>query len=713
MKAQSWISCWLYFCFAIAFADQTATLYVSPTGSTDGDGSLSSPLDSLTTAKNAVQKLKSQHEGDIQVLFQGGRYEVHETVIFSTQDSGSKTQQITYAAAPGETPVFSAGKAITNWKRPKKPIPGLPKSAQPHILTAQVTHSFKALYDEQGMLPRASTSAFFSDESSSRTQVIIPETHFKPWSNPSNLEIVVRPHHAWIRNILPVHQLNVKKRALSSSISATYAMWPLHFLKETPNCWIENAIEELDQEGEWVLDSTTGTLYLWPRNTSMVYAPQLQEILRLEGEIDVQAPTDQPISHLHFEGFSFEHGDRYSLAKGDAGMQHDWNFVDKDNALVRLRGTEHCSISDSHFRHSGSGAIRVDLHGIHNLIENNHIEHLGGSGILLAGYGPGTKNVNHHNTVTNNHIHHVGEIFWHAPGIMVWQSGDNLISNNLIHHTNYTGLIISGCMVDFFFKGTRELSKTIRWHEVPSKPTERTELAIRPYLHTVNNLITNNEIHHAMEKMGDGNAIYIRGAGARNIIQRNYIHHLVTPMIMQCAIRTDGGQRDTIIRENIIYKCTSQGMMLKLNTQFENNIIADIISPPRGYYLSLREGPLTGATIKHNIFYSSDSVEAFIHEFSANNREKSEDRRGRAIARATDAETDYNLYFAAAQPNETKAFLKRQRRLGIDKNSLRSDPMFVDPANGDFTLHPDSPAIKLGFKPIDMSTIGLRPESEH
>ena len=62
-----------------------------------------------------------------------------------------------------------------------------------------------------------------------------------------------------------------------------------------------------------------------------------------------------------------------------------------------------------------------------------------------------------------------------------------------------------------------------------------------------------------METMGDGNGIYIRGAGAGNVIRRNYIHHLVTPMIMQAAIRTDGGQRDTLIAENLIYKCMAQG----------------------------------------------------------------------------------------------------------------------------------------------------------
>jgi hypothetical protein len=34
--------------------------------------------------------------------------------------------------------------------------------------------------------------------------------------------------------------------------------------------------------------------------------------------------------------------------------------------------------------------------------------------------------------------------------------------------------------------------------------------------------------------------------------------------------------------------------------------------------------------------------------------------------------------------------------------------MFVDPGNDDYSLKPDSPALKLGFKPIDMSEVGLR-----
>uniref|UniRef100_UPI00356A13B0 right-handed parallel beta-helix repeat-containing protein n=1 Tax=Pontiella sp. TaxID=2837462 RepID=UPI00356A13B0 len=433
--------------------------------------------------------------------------------------------------------------------------------------------------------------------------------------------------------------------------------------------------------------------------------------IRVEGAVDVDGPADIPVRNLHFKGLTFKHGERYLVAPDDAGLQHDWDFLDKANALVRMRGTENCAIEQCHFLHSGSGAVRVDLHGRENTISGNHIEHIGGAGILLCGYGPGTKDVNNRNLIYNNHIHHVGEIYWHSPGIMLWQSGENRVANNLIHHTNYTALILSGCMTEFFGKGGRELTRTIRWHEIGGSPKsfrEATLEEVRPYLHTHDNVIEYNEIHHAMQRLGDGNAIYIRGAGAGNVIRGNYIHHLVTPMIMQCAVRTDGGQMDTLITGNLIYKCTSQGIMMKLNTRVENNIVADVIAPPRGYYLSVREGPLTGGTIRRNIFYSHRADTEFISELAPGNKNASEDRRGRKIARVQDADTDLNIYFSTADPSVAEACLEKNRRVGVDKNSMAVDPLFVDPENGDFRFRPDSPALKMGIVPFDRSRAGLR-----
>jgi len=44
----------------------------------------------------------------------------------------------------------------------------------------------------------------------------------------------------------------------------------------------------------------------------------------------------------------------------------------------------------------------------------------------------------------------------------------------------------------------------------------------------------------------------------------------------------------------------------------------------------------------------------------------------------------------------------------FDQKSIVADPLFVDLTNRDFRLKPGSPALKLGFKPIDITRIGLK-----
>ncbi|QDU37998.1 hypothetical protein Mal4_23180 [Maioricimonas rarisocia] len=693
----------------------TADFFVSPNGADQWSGTLpepnagrtDGPFATLERARYAVRESGKNRSGDVVVLIRGGTYRLKETVVFGVHDSGRGDSTVTYAAYPGETPVFSSGHEIHDWTLLTTAPPGLPAEAIGKVQVADVSDRFHALFDAEGLLPRARSQGFIPLAGGSRNELRFPAGRLRDWPNVEDVEIVVRPHHAWIVNILPLESVDEQRQIARTSISATYAMNRLHFLKQTESCWVENALEELDEPGEWALDTKQGRLYLWPRNDSPVLAPQLLELIRIEGDIDREGPQDAPVRNLRFRGLTFMHGDRYQLASDDAGLQHDWDMHDKANALVRLRGTENCVIEQCRFAHSGSGAIRVDLHGQRNTLSGNLIEHMGGAGILLCGYGPGTKDVNRKNLVHNNHIHHVGQILWHSPGIMLWQSGENRVTNNLVHHTPYTAIIVSGCMTGFFTRQGRELGRTIRRHEIVGLPRSPQLKDVRPYLHTRDNVIESNEIHHAMELLGDGNAIYIRGAGAGNVIRRNYIHHLVAPMQMQAAIRTDGGQRDTLIAENLIWKCTSQGIILKLNNRCENNIVADIIAPPRGYYLAVREGPMTGATIRRNIFYSSSDTCTFIDELPPGRGRTNEDRRGRTLAAAKQADTDRNIYFCAARPELGRQMLEKQQRDGVDAHSLAVDPLFVDPAKGDFRLKPESPALKLGIVPFDMSKVGL------
>jgi hypothetical protein len=75
---------------------------------------------------------------------------------------------------------------------------------------------------------------------------------------------------------------------------------------------------------------------------------------------------------------------------------------------------------------------------------------------------------------------------------------------------------------------------------------------------------------------------------------------------------------------------------------------------------------------------------------------------------------DRNLYFdarAGKTPESLKfsgATLAQWRERGHDLNSIIADPRFVAPEKYDFRLRKDSPALKLGFKPIDLSKVGVR-----
>ena len=79
---------------------------------------------------------------------------------------------------------------------------------------------------------------------------------------------------------------------------------------------------------------------------------------------------------------------------------------------------------------------------------------------------------------------------------------------------------------------------------------------------------------------------------------------------------------------------------------------------------------------------------------------------------------DGNVYFDA-RPGASldmvkfaSGTLEQWRQRGHDTNSIIADPLFVDPQNYDFRLQPDSPALNLGFKPIDLRAAGVRPKSE-
>lgn len=369
---------------------------------------------------------------------------------------------------------------------------------------------FYSLYDNEGPLPRAQSEGFVLQvppgekagerprSPESRRNLYFPPGRLKNWPNLDDVEVMVRPSVVWTMNILALESVDEEAHVARTQLSSTYALRPLGGSR--PSAWVENVLEALDQPGAWVLNTHTKKLYLWPRGSQPegIVAPRLRELIRVEGKIDVKGPTDVPVRGLRFKGLTFAHADRDLWVPGDRGIQHDWEMEDKPDALVRLRGAENCVIENCKFKDSGGNAIRLDYYARGNRISGNEIRNLGQGGVILIGYGPGTKDVNKGNQILNNDIHHCGLLYWHSVAIMLWQSGENQVAHNYIHDHASQGVVLSGPRFPYFQRGpsdVREVARTLRWSEIgePLKSVSDYEKTLR-FLHARNNIVEDNHV---------------------------------------------------------------------------------------------------------------------------------------------------------------------------------------------------------------------------
>lgn len=705
-----------------------AEFYVSPGGSDRNPGTISQPFASLQAARDAVRTINKK-EADITVYLRGGTYVLDETLVFGLEDSALPGGIIRYAAYQDETPVVTSLKPVDRWTKFSGPLDGLPPESVGHVWVSDVDRSldFKLLYRAGQILPRARSQGFLPLRSEKRQEsdkhLKVPgSVSLRDWENASDVEVMIRPKFPWAYNILPVQRVDVSSRIITTSVSGTYSLDPppddfqaVHKLYET--CWLENAVDFLDSPGEWALDRRRGKLYLWPvdgeQPVNITY-PQSTELILISGISNEDEAIDRVVSGLHFEGIAFAGNDRYTWSDQEPSFQHDWSAVDQASAMLRLRCVEGVTVTDCRFSMGGSSGIRLDLQAQGNRITGNRFSDLGGHGIELCGYGPGTKDVNRRNIISNNHIYHIGQIYWASSGIYVAQSGENRVLNNLIHNVPYIGIAVSGVRsFNYGRPSPGEGYRSIRWHEFSdqnkkmlqqtySQGVENTDFFLS-YLHARDNLIEGNEIFSAVEVLGDGNAVYLSGAGTGNRVRRNYIHNILSDGI-STAMRPDDLQQQTVFEQNIVCKCVFGAVETKHRNDYLNNIFANIYPTNihglvwgDSAYLLYGRGPNTGSRVQNNIFYSdlaADKTPRFIY--------------ARGNSPLSDSIVDRNVYWSEVNPTSATNQLSNLQQQGLDLNGVAADPQFIDPENGNFNLLPGSPALKAGFRPIDISSIGLQ-----
>ncbi len=94
-----------------------ADIYVAVDGNDKNEGTLEKPLATFAAAKEAVRKLIGEgKKGEIKVAFKGGDYGVLDNLTFTAEDSGSENVKITYCAYGDDDVYFTNGVYITEDK---------------------------------------------------------------------------------------------------------------------------------------------------------------------------------------------------------------------------------------------------------------------------------------------------------------------------------------------------------------------------------------------------------------------------------------------------------------------------------------------------------------------------------------------------------------------------------------------------------------------
>src|SRR5678815_5872387 len=189
--------------------------------------------------------------------------------------------------------------------------------------------------------------------------------------------------------------------------------------------------------------------------------------------------------------------------------------------------------------------------------------------------------------------------------------------------------------------------------------------------------------------------VYTLGPQPGTMVRNNLIHDVSSFTYGGWGLYTDEGSTGILLENNVVYRCKSAGFHQHYGKEnvVRNNVFA---FNQENQLMRTRPEPHISFIFTNNIVY-----------FDSGNLLGSDWSNDHYVL-------DRNVYFdtrAGADPSKMKfgkTTFSEWKTRGHDEHSLIADPLFVDAAKCDFRLKSESPALKMGFKQIDLSTVGVR-----
>ncbi len=702
-------------------------LFVSPSGDDKAPGTFMEPIRSM---KEAVKRIRSVDragmKADLVVYLRGGEYYLENPITFTGEDSGADGHRIVYRAYPGETPELVGGEPLSGWE-----TAGTVEGRTIFRTKIRDNWEFNTLYEDGVRVRKARTpdTGFLTTEASAhegsmirfvyregdlpefdikRTQVLIWEGSIGTLQN------------NWKAEISTVLSLDRDQRMIRLS-SRTW--WPI---TAGNRYFVQGAREFLNAPGEYYIDRKEDALYYIPLTGTLegkrIIAPRMTSILRFAGDTFADPVHDISIEGLH-------------LTMTDFDEEFTGGSMRMEEGTVFLQNAESIAIQGCRISNSGFHAVSLRHAAKDNLISGNLLEHMGLGGvnistdyqtILSQGHKTWEEGwISRGNRIENNLIRFSGEMAGgEGTGIQINTSGENLVRNNTIHDMTRAGVIIGDESYGFFKKLGSLFGEAITYENHASLN------------YSQGNRIEDNDIFRIMTDSSDCGAIYSFGGGEGCVISGNFIHDFAALKEgITVGLYLDDSADGFLVKDNIVSRVGNGGLlgaaiMIKgAGSTVENNLFVDVnlkslfetmesgLDAYAGGNAPDKPEPTEDIVFRRNVF-SADFVPnygpkaAVFYNYKANTFRIFEDNLFYLNGLADE---QYLIHGNALdQPSwknyRTFSFRSWHEEFGkgFNLNSVvGQDPLIMDPDKDDYRLKEGSPALRIGFEPLDASHAGI------
>ncbi len=577
-------------------SNSSREFFVSPTGSDANPGTSSKPFQTLEKARQAVRSAIPGMTGDIAVTIRGGDYPVRKTIVFGPEDSATGNHRIYYRAAAGETPVFTGGVPVTGWELHKDGIWKAPLQRD-EKLRALYVNDTRAVMANSGKKIRAqggwgtytvtAGQAPWAWQSGQAADGIQYNAADLPKISHNVADVEIENQTTWNKNFVGVREITTEGDKYIFKLQQPYGAiaqqigWSAGLTLNSEQI-IHNALELLDQPGEFYFDRAEKTVYYIPRPgeempTARVIAPVTQTLIQIEGK-----PIKNRVRNITFEGLTFAHTD-YNLMEidgshGTATVQtacintafanSNWHLdlyraYDALPGAIIANGIEGIEFTRNTVAHTGcqgivmsndindvrvagnvirdTGGSAITLGHPHHTYENDtpDLKHPEGAGIEHEKFPAGTESIPRRVVISNNFLPGNAALFNGHTIITVFYANEVKIEHNWIPNAPYSGMNFGWGWCDF---DGSDVAKHPQWG-TGSRPSV---LPGKPTTVAGNNRIHANRVEHSMSILHDGGGIYTLGRQPGTLIDRNYIRS------SWWAIYNDEGSALIINRANVL-----------------------------------------------------------------------------------------------------------------------------------------------------------------